>query len=70
MQGVSWSESYDMDHLDEGWEESGSVERLCDTPYPLQHILIKFLDTRAPLPGKNERVSLFFIKRLCSAIKL
>ena len=52
-QGEGWQESYDKDRLDEGWEEPVGGERMCDAPYPLQHILIKFLDTRAPVPGRG-----------------
>ncbi len=53
LQGENWSESYDKNVLDDSWEEPYGVERLCESPYCFQQTLVKFLDTRAPLPGES-----------------
>ncbi len=44
--------------MDETWEdfEENTYSNISDIPFPFQTILVKFLDQRAPLPGKGFRI--------------
>ena len=40
--------------MDETWEDFGDTcfNKKSDFPFPFQAVLVRFLDQRAPLPGK------------------
>ena len=51
-QGEDWKDNYNHDILDESWEEDSMVTCGDINNFPFQSMLLKFLDTRAPLPSK------------------
>lgn len=51
-QGEDWRDTYNLETLDESWEEDSTVTCGDVTNFPFQSMLFKFLDTRAPLPSK------------------
>ena len=49
--GKSGSHLYDLDALDEAWEQTDSHSSNDTVSFPFQQTLFQFLNTRAPLPG-------------------
>ena len=69
-QGEGWRDDYNLDAMDDSWEEV-SMPQLGYVPdFPFQSMLFKFLDTRAPLPGNCRLVKICVVDFWYSQCKL